>query len=139
MENKTKSTANSKRIIIIVVACFAVLALLATGLYFAVSDGTSGGEKMITINVNSGSYYNSKTVTTSEKYLGSALRARGLIGGVEQETGFFVTSVFGVFADNEDGYYWMVYKDGELLPTGVDKTPIKNGDVFDFKCEQYSF
>lgn len=70
-------------------------------------------------------------ITTSSEFLRGALEQENLIEGDESEYGLYVKVVNGERADyDEDGAYWSFYKDGEYLMTGVDTTPISDGDVF---------
>lgn len=71
------------------------------------------------------------TITTHEKYLRGALEAEKLIEGDEGEFGLYVKVVNGERADyDEDGAYWSFSQNGEMLMTGVDTTPISDGDTF---------
>lgn len=70
-------------------------------------------------------------ITTSEEFLRGALEQENLVEGDESEYGLYVKTVDGVTADYEaDKAYWAFYKDGEYLMTGVDTTPIADGDTF---------
>ncbi len=71
------------------------------------------------------------TITTDAEFLRGALEQEGLIKGDEGEYGLYVKVVNGERADfDKDGAYWSFLKDGEYLMTGVDATPIADGDVF---------
>ena len=73
-------------------------------------------------------------ITTSEEFLRGALEQENLVEGDESEYGLYVKTVDGVTADYEaDKAYWAFYKDGEYLMTGVDTTPIADGDTFSFE------
>ena len=54
-----------------------------------------------------------------------------LIKGSESAYGLFVTSVDGVEADSAKEQWWCFTKNGEMLSTGVDTTPIQDGDKFE--------
>ena len=71
------------------------------------------------------------SITTDEEFLRGALEQENLIEGEESEYGLYVKVVCGETADyDKDGAYWAFYKDGEYLMTGVDTTPIADGDSF---------
>ena len=71
--------------------------------------------------------------TSPENNLRQALEAEGLIAGDESQYGLYVKVVDGITADYDvDGSWWSLSKDGEMLMTGVDSTPIADGDHFDF-------
>lgn len=71
-------------------------------------------------------------ITTNEETLGAALLAEGLISGSDSEWGLFVDTVNGHFADANKGKYWVFTKSGEMVMTGVDSTPIEDGDSFEW-------
>lgn len=68
-----------------------------------------------------------------EKTVGEALVNEGLISGEEGQYGLMVDTVNGQKYDyNEDGAYWAFNINGEYAMTGVDSTPIKDGEVYSF-------
>ena len=68
-----------------------------------------------------------------EKTVGEALTNEGLISGEEGQYGLMVDTVDGQKYDyNEDGAYWLLYINGEYAMTGVDSTPIKDGEIYSF-------
>ena len=68
-----------------------------------------------------------------EKTVGEALTNEGLISGEEGQYGLMVDTVNGQKYDyNEDGAYWAFYINGEYAMTGVDMTPIKDGEIYSF-------
>lgn len=70
-------------------------------------------------------------ITTDAEFLRGALEQEGLIEGDESEYGLYVKVVNGERADyDKDGAYWSFLKNGEYLMSGVDTTPIADGDVF---------
>jgi len=82
--------------------------------------GPDGGSKEHTVK------------TDSSKNLREALEGAGLISGEEGQFGLHVKVVDGVTADYDvDGSWWSLTKEGELC-SGVDSTPIADGDRFEF-------
>lgn len=76
-------------------------------------------------------------VHTDKETVGEALLETGLIEGDEGEYGLYVKTVNGVTADyDEDGVYWAFYINGEYAETGVDATPVTEGEVYSFKVEK---
>ena len=73
------------------------------------------------------------TMHTDAEMLGSALSAFNLIEGDASEYGLYVKKVNGIKADyNEGGWWWMLTQNGEMLMTGVDSTPIQDGETYEF-------
>ena len=69
----------------------------------------------------------------TEKTVGEALVNEGLISGEKAQYGLMVDTVNGQKYDyNEDGAYWAFHINGEYAMTGVDSTPIKDGEVYSF-------
>lgn len=93
------------------------------------------GDKTITVQVINGNDKHDITVKTNEEYLGKALQDNNIIEGTESDYGLFVTTVDGITADDANQQWWMVSQDGEMTPQGVDTTPIKDGDHFEFTLQ----
>ena len=71
------------------------------------------------------------TIETDAEYLRGALESIDLIEGSESEYGLFVTAVNGIAADDSKQEWWCFTKGGEEMMTGVDTTPIADGDAFE--------
>lgn len=92
------------------------------------------GEGAITVRVSvtAGDKTVLLTVKTDKTVLGDALMEYGLIAGEEGDYGLYVKTVNGILADyNIDRYYWILYQNGEYMPTGVDTTPIADGEAYE--------
>ena len=75
-------------------------------------------------------------IHTNKTTVGDALLELELISGDDSEYGLFVKKVNGITADFDvDGTYWAFYINGEYAMTGVDSTPIADGEVYSFKVE----
>ena len=66
-----------------------------------------------------------------EEYLGPALQSEGLIDGTQSEFGLYITTVDGYTADESAQEWWCLTKGGQSVNTGVDSTPIADGDAFE--------
>ena len=77
------------------------------------------------------------TIKTTEKTVGAALIAEGLIAGEDGIYGLYVKTVNGETLDyDKDGMYWSFYIDGEYAMSGVDTTEIEEGKIYSFKAEK---
>lgn len=133
MNKKTKKTVFA---IIALVIAIAALALLY--LAFAPKPDNNGGTKKITVTVVYGDKSTKDfTITTNEDYLRAALENERLISGNESEYGLFVTTVDGVTVSDADNQWWAFYLNDEMLMTGVDTTPVNDGDHFTIALEVY--
>lgn len=120
----------SKKIVIAVVALVVVLGLMV-GIGFAIRPETQEGDKTIRVTVvhQDGSKKNF-TYHTDEAYLGAVLYKEGLIKAEGVDDGMF-NVVDGEKADwNVNKSYWSLYVGEDYATTGVDTTPIKDGDSF---------
>ena len=118
-----------------IAAAVVVLALLVTGmveLYLKFRPQAEEGDKHITVTVvHKDGSSKEFTYDTDEEYLGTVLQAEGLIEGEEGPYGLMISTVDGGLADwNVDQGYWALYIGGEYATTGIDLTPIHNGDAF---------
>lgn len=75
-------------------------------------------------------------IETDKETVGEALLEQGLIAGEEGQYGLYVKTVNGITAEYETtGTYWAFYINGEYGTTGVDATPITEGESYSFKVE----
>ncbi len=129
------SEQKSSKKTILIVSCVLVVLIAAAAIIYAVTrPATQQGAKTVTVKVVTGDTANdTKTFTlhTDQEFLRGALEEKNLIKGSESEFGLYVTEVNGVKADDAKQQWWCFTKGGEMLMTGVDTTPIADGDVFE--------
>ena len=71
------------------------------------------------------------TVNTDKETVGEALTELGIVEGTMGEYGLYITHVNGIPAIwEEGGYYWSFYINDEYAMTGVDQTPIADGESY---------
>ncbi len=121
---------NTKLVLAIVALVVVIAALL--GVYLATRPQTSQGAKTFTVEVvHADGSSKSFTYHTDEEYLGTVLEAEGLIAG---EMGPYGLTIFEVDGERavweENGAYWAIFVNGEYGTTGVDITPVNDGDAF---------
>jgi uncharacterized protein DUF4430 len=130
MDIKMKNKKNLKIGILVLV----FLAVIGIGLVLNNHFKEKGveGKKEIEVEVilTDGSS-NSHKIKTDQEFLRGALEEQDLIEGTESDYGLFVMTVDGVTANDENQEWWAFSKDGESLLTGVDETPIHDGDHFE--------
>ena len=119
----------------IIIAVSIVLAILIAGsalVYNFFGPKTQQGSKEITVEIVF-AQGDTKTVKvkTDAEYLRGALEEEDLLEGEEGEYGLFITAVGGVEADSSKEQWWCITKGGETVMTGVDSTPIQDGDKFE--------
>lgn len=123
---------SNKKIIAVVCVVLAVLVAAMALVYHFYGPSSEQGTKKITVDIVF-AQGDTKTVKikTDAEYLRGALEEEDLIKGSESAYGLFVTSVDGVEADSAKEQWWCFTKNGEVLSTGVDTTPIRDGDKFE--------
>ena len=115
-----------------VLALFLAVLIAAMALCTGCSEAqTQTGSKTITVDIVVSGETTTHTITTEAEFLRGALEEKQLIAGDESEYGLFVKTVGGVTIDDANQEWWCFTKGGEALFTGVDTTPIADGDKFE--------
>lgn len=124
-------SAQKKRTLLIVCAAVVLMAAMLA-VWFAFGPKGSAGQKNIGVTVV---YTDASTdefsLSTDAEFLRQALEAQELIEGEESQYGLYVKTVNGVTADESKEEWWCFTKDGADVMTGVDSTPIADGDHFE--------
>lgn len=129
----------NKKILIIA----AVVLLLIAGALLLIEGSKKPvpieGSKTITVTViQEGMEDKVFTIHTDAEFLRGALEQEKLIEGTESQYGLYVTTVDGVTADESLRQWWCLNDgEGNMLDTGVDSTPIADGDAFQFVLSTY--
>lgn len=119
----------NKKLIIALIALMAVAAVMV-GVLLITNPFGDPGLKTITVTViHSDGTEKAFTYRTGEEYLGTVLYAEGLI--VESASAGMFDTVDDEKADwSVDQSYWALYIGDDYATTGVDTTPIHDGDSF---------
>lgn len=124
------SKNKTKRLLLIALALivFAAAAILVHTQFVR----PEAGNKVLEISIVHGDASNKELkINTDAEYLRGALEERGLIEGTESAYGLFVHTVDGETADEGLQQWWCFTKAGDQLHTGIDLTPISDGDAFE--------
>lgn len=113
------------------VAVVVIAALVGCWLAFGPKAGPAGSKAIDVTVVYADASSDSFHISTDAEFLRGALEEQNLIKGTESEFGLFVSEVNGVAADGSQQQWWRFSKGGEDLMTGVDSTPIADGDAFE--------
>ena len=117
----------------------AVAALIDADTVFFFAFGrpeTSAGSKTVTIEVAAPDFSNTHKIKTDAEYLGDALKEEGIIEGEKGQYGLFITSVDSIKAEDSKQQWWCITKGGADVMTGVDVTPIADGDNFELTLKE---
>ena len=117
----------------LIIGTIALITLIAAAVFaYGMSrpEG-SAGHKDISVTIVTGEGSEPLALHTHAEFLRGALEENGLIEGEEGPYGLYVTAVNGIVADESQEQWWGFTKGGEMLNTGVDDTPISDGDAFE--------
>ncbi len=132
MANEESTAKKSSKGLIIGLICLVALVAILIGVYRENKPKTYGtGDKTIEFEVINGDSKKDFTIKTNAEMLGDALKENNLIAGTDSDYGMFVTTIDDTTADSDNQEWWCFTQDGEMLNTGVDSTPIKDGDHFE--------
>ena len=129
----------NKKVLIIAAAVLLVIAAVLLIVDRNRQPQMAQGTKTITVAViMDGETTRELTIRTDAEFLRGALEQEKLIEGTESQYGLFVTAVDGVTADESLRQWWCLNDgEGNMLDTGVDSTPIADGDAFQFVLTTY--
>jgi hypothetical protein len=101
--------------------------------YHKLAPNANISPKTVTITINHLQGDN-KTVkiTSNSEFLGSALEKNGLIKLSKSQSGLLISTVDGESANESEKQWWGFTKAGAYIDTSIDKTPILDGDCFEF-------
>ena len=123
MEENTKNTKNTKKIVLGVVL-FAVVIAVLFGCWKVFGAKTTQGAKSYTLTVQDDK--GDKKVYEGHTDEGS-----------ESDYGLYIEKVNGLEADyNKDGAYWALYMNGEYAQNGIDTQPVRNKDEITLSYEK---
>ena len=124
--------AQTKKLLL-ALAALAALAAVMIGCWLAFGPKAGeAGAKTITVQVVAdGEVKSEHSIGTDAEYLRGALEEAGLVAGEDSEYGLFITQVDGIAADEARQEWWCITKGGKDVMTGVDSTPIADGDTFE--------
>lgn len=114
------------------IVALAVVAALLAGAYLLWAPKPVKGAKALVVQVlHQDGRSNEVALNTDQEFLRGALEEVSLISGEESAYGLFVKTVDGYTADDSKQEWWCFTKGGEDLFTGVDATPVADGDQFE--------
>ena len=121
---------NTKIALVVIALVVVVAAMLAA--YFLSRPQTQEGSKAFTVTVvHADGSSKEFSYRTDEAYVGKVLISEGLISGEDGPYGLYIQVVDGETAIyEENGAYWAFYENGAYANTGIDLTPITDGQNY---------
>lgn len=129
MSKKAKIILSAALVLLIVLFCAARLVLMP--------EPITGDKHIVFEATGLEGPAKSFDIYTDAETLADALMQEKLIDAEEGPYGLWVTAVFGEAADSASNQYWMFYKDGVELSTGVSETYIADGEHYEACIVQY--
>lgn len=122
---------SSKKGIIIAIVALVLAAAVAGGIFLATRVIPKKGDKNIVVEVYLGDRScETFEINTSAQYLKEALEEKKLIDGEQMDYAYYVTTVNGIEANADKQQWWCFTKKNQMMATGVEDTPIEDGDVY---------
>lgn len=127
MEQKKKKTGLIAGIVLL------ALILIFAAVYFIFIAKPVSGAKHVTIEVThiDGTVKNYEADTDAE-FLRGVLEELEIVEGEDNVYGLWITGIDGYTANADNEEWWGYTKGGEYVETGVDFTPVYDGDHFEF-------
>ena len=123
---------NSRRGILIGAVCLAAAAAVLLLVWRLAAPGGTAGHKEITVEVVHGDgSTRSFELSTQEAYLGPALVSGGVVADDQGPYGLYILTADGETAQESAQQWWKVTRDGEMVNTGADATPILDGERYE--------
>lgn len=125
--------SKSKKTIIAVALLIVLVAAVALIWHFAnpARDANSADKTISVVVTHAGGKKADFSIATNEEFLRGALEQEKLVSGDESEYGLFIKTVDGETADDANQEWWCITRGGEMLNTGVDDTPIADGETYE--------
>lgn len=122
---------------IIAIALVAFVAIIMLFVYNQFKPQGAKGSKEIVIEIVLPEEDSKEfTLHTDAEFLRQALDEEQLVKGSESTYGFYITEVNGRAADSAKEEWWSLSKDGAYVETGVDMTPLADGDHYELTLMQ---
>lgn len=130
---KTNRKNTTRNIIISVAVLIVLAAAFFTAYHFLRPRGEDGAKRIHLQVIADNETIKSIDIQTDAEYLRQALEEENLVEGEESAYGLWVITVAGRTADSSKEEWWALYKNGEFSTTGIDDTPLANGDRIEYR------
>ena len=120
-----------KKILLAVVALAVVAAALVLVWRLTAPTGETGAKTVTVQVIHSDGTSKDFTVETEEAYLGPVLVSEAVVEDNQGPYGLYFFTADGETADEGAQEWWKLTKDGEMVNTSADATPIADGDHFE--------
>ncbi|MEG2769932.1 MAG: DUF4430 domain-containing protein [Oscillospiraceae bacterium] len=127
----------NKKILLLAVSLVLVVALCIGAYFIFIPKATQGQKNIEVCVIVADETVKTEKIKTDEEFLRGAIEKPLALKGSDSEYGMFVTEVDGIVADDAKKEWWCFSKDGEMLNTGIDSTPIADGEKYEITLSTY--
>ncbi len=127
-ENGRKSAVKLLLAVLVIAAIAAIMFLVYDRFQ---PEGTKGAKEIVVEVFIPDEKAKEFTIQTDAEFLRQALEQEQIVSGTESEYGLFIQTAAGRTVDASKQEWWCITKDQEQVMTGVDSTPIADGDHFE--------
>lgn len=127
----SKAGKGNGKVIIAAAALILAVAVLLLVWRFQTPKGQAGSKTVVVEVVHKDGSTRDFELKTDEAYLGSALVEGKVVEDNQSAYGLYILTADGETANEDDQEWWKITKNGEMLNTGADETPIEDGDHYE--------
>ncbi len=128
--SEQRKTAQKKALLALLILIGASAAMMLIYHLF-VPRGAAGAKTVIVEVIHGDGSRRSFPLRTDEAYLGPALLSGGVVEANDGPYGLYILTADGETVDEGAQQWWYVTRDGAMVNTAPDATPIENGDHFE--------
>ncbi len=126
-----KKSGGKQKAVIAMICLIAVAAVLLAVWRAASPKGTAGGKQITVQVVHGDGSTRDFPLTTQQEYLGPALVEGGVVEDNQSTYGLYILTADGESADEAAQEWWKITKNGEMVNTSADATPIAGGEKYE--------
>lgn len=126
-----KAEKENRKVIIAAGALVMVAATLLLVWRLQAPKGQAGNKTVVVEVVHGDGSTRDFELKTDEEYLGKALVEGKVVEDNQSAYGLYILTADGETANEGDQEWWQITKNGEMLNTGADGTPIADGDHYE--------
>ena len=130
MSKANKAKGGNRTVVIAAIGLAIVVAALLL-VWRTMGPQSAAGGKTVTVQVVHEDGSRDFTLNTDEEFLGAALIADGVVEDNQSAYGLYILTADGETADESKQEWWKLTKEGEMVNTGADVTPIADGEHYE--------
>jgi len=126
-----QSHGGNRKLLIAAVCLLAAAAVLLAVWRLAAPKGSAGAKSILVQVVHKDGSSRDFPLHTDQEYLGGALVEGGVVEDNQGAYGLYILTADGETADEAAQEWWKLTRDGEMVNTGADATPVADGEHYE--------